>query len=163
MRTLMTRAPAPAATIAAVVLTLKVLCPSPPVPTMSTTKSSGCSTSAMTARDLRTWAAVASDSGRLSSRETCRAAKNAPIWVGVTASGVKICSNAIRRLDGEKYSGVFTSLLRSGLNVSGEYVDGSGSTDVGLGMVVVCCSDSESYQKLDMMTWYSEICFYHPI
>lgn len=55
-----------------------------------------------------------------------------------------MCSKAIRRLDGEKYSGVLTSLLNNGLKVSGEYVDGSGSAEVGLGMVVVCCY----YQKL---------------
>ena len=68
--TLITLAPAPAATIAAVVLTLKVLCPSPPVPTMSTTKSSSPnSTEAGTALDLNKLAAVVNDSGLLSRRE----------------------------------------------------------------------------------------------
>jgi len=68
--TLITLAPAPAATIAAVVLTLKVLWPSPPVPTISTTKSSSPrSTAAGIALDLNKLAAIANDSGLLSRRE----------------------------------------------------------------------------------------------
>ena len=120
----MTRAPAPAATTAAVVLTLKVLCPSPPVPTMSTMKSSSArSTIALLASERRTWAAVAKDSGLRSRRERWRAVRKAPICVSATASGVKTCSRARRKSDGEKYSGVLTSLLSSGLNVSEENVD----------------------------------------
>lgn len=132
---MITRAPAPAATTAAVVLTLNVLYPSPPVPTMSTIKSSGNSTAAEMARERKTSAAVASDSPLLSSRDTCKAVRNAPICVGATALGVKMWSRARRRFAGVKYSGVRTSLFNSGLKVSGEYVEGSGRIEVGLGMV----------------------------
>ena len=115
----MTRAPAPAATMAAVVLTLKVLCPSPPVPTMSTTKSlSASSTAAFNARSLRTSAAAARESGLRSTRFTCSAVRNAPICTGKAASGVKTCSRARRRSSGVKYSGVWTSFFSKGLKES---------------------------------------------
>ena len=118
-RTLITLAPAPAATIAAVVLTLKVLCPSPPVPTISTMKSSSPrSTAAGTALALNKLAAVANDSGLLSRRDMWSAARNAPICTGSTAPGVKMCSRASWRSCGLKYSGVLTSLFNNGLKVA---------------------------------------------
>ena len=61
--TLRTRAPAPAATIPAAVLTLNKLWPSPPVPTISTTKSVSVSwTATFNARVRRTEATATIDS-----------------------------------------------------------------------------------------------------
>lgn len=118
--TLQTLTPAPAATMAAVVLTLKVLCPSPPVPTISTTHpSSFPSTFAATALSLSTSAAAPSNSGRCSARAMCNAVKKAPICDGWTAGGDESrWSNARRRSAGVNASGDFTSVDNRGLNVS---------------------------------------------
>ena len=121
--TLHTLAPAPAATTPAVVLTLNVLCPSPPVPTISTTKSSAAaSISAFSALERKNAAAAVMISGLRSVRVICNAVRKAPIWAGSAAdsfaSAGKMCSKAETRSDGWKYSGVSTSLWRRGLNVT---------------------------------------------
>lgn len=131
--TLQTLAPAPAATMAAVVLTLKVLCPSPPVPTISTTHpSSFPSTSAVTALSFRTSAAAPSSSGRCSARATCSAVKKAPTCEGWTAGGdERRWSNASRKSAEVNASGDFTSVDNRGLKVS----DVSSSTLKAVGAV----------------------------
>lgn len=141
--TLITRHPAPAATTPAVVLTLNKLYPSPPVPTISTTKSfSASSTAACSACALNTCAAASNDSGLLSIRLICSAVKNAPICDGCSASGLNRCLNACLRSAGVKYSGVVTTLLNKGLKESalrllrsgGEYMFGSALGPAGAGI-----------------------------
>lgn len=91
---------------------------------MSTTKSfSRSSTATSIALLRRTAAAAANDSGRLSTLWMCSAVRKAPICAGNRMSGVKICSSASLRSSGVKYSGVCTSLTRSGLKELAVYSD----------------------------------------
>lgn len=86
--TLYTRHPAPAATIPEVVETLKVLWPSPPVPTMSHTGPVPCSpTSTLSACRCITSAHAATTEGSLSLPVRCSAARKAPIWDGCAPAG----------------------------------------------------------------------------
>lgn len=117
----MMRSPAPAATIAAVVLTLKTLWPSPPVPTMSARiPASSPSTCGIFACWSSTSAAAASVLGRRSTPVSWSALRNAPICAWVAAGGdATRCSTASRTSSAVKSADVACSFRRSGLNVSG--------------------------------------------
>jgi hypothetical protein len=130
--TLYTLAPAPAATIAEVVLTLKVSWPSPPVPTISTTLRdrllpSSSISSAPSPRltiagkqcFLSTDAAPARTSGFLSSPFKCIAVRKLPICAGWALAGSSRCSSAACASSRVKVSGAAIAFCKINLKLSG--------------------------------------------
>jgi len=136
--TLYTLAPAPAATIAEVVLTLNVSWPSPPVPTISTTlrdlrlPSSSISstpsprlTIAGKQCFLNTDAAPARTSGFLSSPFRWIAVRKLPICAGWVLAGSSRCSNAPCASSRVKVSGAAIAFCKIDLKLSGVLMGGA--------------------------------------
>lgn len=117
--TFVTMAPAPAATTAALVDTLNVSNPSPPVPTISQVGPTPSKPRIWTEWERITVAAAAMYADCSSNFVSFKAVRKAAICAAVCASGLTMCSNAAAMSSSLKFAVSVVSFFNRGLNDSG--------------------------------------------